>query len=513
MSGEHTCDQDANEVSLSSTISTTSLEPSLISKLSDDLLLAIFDAFISIEDKPSLLSAAVTLARVCDAWEELVTAYLRFWTRIVFREAFNELDPPLFELVLKHLVHALQLKGRQPLTIESEGLIHTVLEGRYSRARQSSGRCSFLWFKFPRLERLNLVVDVSYENSDEEDSDDDSDGVEILLPGSSPSLKHVAIGIRTSDVMPYDGLLTPYPSVYFPWSQLTHLEIDAPHGINIFHSDDPGCASWNLDDPLEDPRFTFPNLTTLHAIDDPDLIASFHAPKLTDLVLTTNGDGYRSSQHSTAHDNAVALIEASQCIVNESSKDLLFGAHNEPCAIRSVEFRILNVGAHIAHPSVCKLLNTTAKLEGLKFSCVHIHSLLPIDWKELGNLPVLRRIRSLTLRLTENILVERLLGVEPIELSEEDMVELFEHWKDERGIDFVKMVEEQLASLTTLRVHWDAPSVHRDWYHDILPRIDDLESVRENLRVETAMYEYQDTSEMDTWEKHELEAMEAGEKH
>ncbi|KAJ8089704.1 hypothetical protein PM082_014968 [Marasmius tenuissimus] len=419
----------------------STLGASPISSLPNELLYTIFQWFMLIENHPQLLSVALTLHRVCNQWNDLVMSDGSLWTRIIFQEDDKRIVDDSDSIIEVLIAVLLESRG-YPLTIEAEGPIHPVcLRLLFERVRWwrdvrlvfDEPRSLLLFFslKYPRLESLSVIVEIpegyGSESDDMSDLSDDEDDefnpndIDIYVE-SAPKLKRVAIGYR----MPKDERRADLVSLgvtsrlYFPWAQLTRLEIDAGSGVYPYHSEGPGHELWSS----EEDRLPFPNLTYLHVVDNPDLVKKIHAPRLSHVVLTMGHCGVGG------YYNVTSLIGSSEC------------------SVQKLEFRVPGVGPQLLHECVQEILASTPKLHELSFSVAHVYSLYQIDWKALGDLPALRNIQHFTLRITEYVSCDDVLPIQHVEMTEALGAQLYDTFRRTSGAAFVLMIQDQLPALT-----------------------------------------------------------------
>ncbi|KAK1220569.1 hypothetical protein PQX77_016665 [Marasmius sp. AFHP31] len=149
--------------------------------------------------------------------------------------------------------------------------------------------------------------DLSWESEDSYEYEP----FEITI-NSAPTLRQVLL--RTKLISEHPNSTPSYwednqiPLVSLPWSQLTHMVLDAAH-IELIRLCSPYTDG---NGPLE-----FPNLVFLHAVDSPSALEFIDAPNLEHLVLESGVGAFREPEsYDTGYASAQELVSSSKCRVN-----------------------------------------------------------------------------------------------------------------------------------------------------------------------------------------------------
>ncbi|KAL0063854.1 hypothetical protein AAF712_009205 [Marasmius tenuissimus] len=396
----------------------------------NEILIQVFEDLVETDSSPKMFTPALTLEHVCSTWRAVVSSSPSLWYKITvprYLDTDTDTDTRIQNVLEKTLARSVD----RSLVIIFDTTIPTWCLGtllqhsdRWKNATlalNSSSKmaaCLLDLACFPRLEILDISVEVTVDEEFEDESDwsgdyseeeiefsdldsssdagtqdsgidppsdtsSDTDSnsswesedsseyepLEIFI-NSAPTLRQVLI--RTKLISEYPDTTPLYledhqiPLVSLPWAQLTHMKLDAAH-IELIRSCPPYTGG---NGPLE-----FPNLVFLHAVDSPSALEVIYAPNLEHLVLESGVSAYREPE--------------SYEMGYFSAHDLAFSSD---CKIKLLELRCFDMDGdgrpasdsrpRLSHASMSYLLEEMQEVEELRISvgCIGNLGEFTKDW-------------------------------------------------------------------------------------------------------------------------------------
>ncbi|KAL0564985.1 hypothetical protein V5O48_017048 [Marasmius crinis-equi] len=387
------------------------------------------------------------LRAVCRSWKGIVDYTAALWAYIVIRDPnCNSALHCLREMAKRSgsnglLIHTLIITERFALELVEHRArwreIHFVIEEQLFCSHSPP---LFGHSVFPMLQVFTLISCPlrTYQSGKELKEphfiDATGDLAKTLDLSSCPSLTHTAIGVSLSVTL----------RLVLPNHQITHLELD-DNDLPLITFRPDSTVTWIWKEQI------LPNLSWLHVIGSgAGALDWLNAPNLRHLIV--------SQQMGVV--SVDMDIDSIGRMWNRSR-----------CQIQTLEFRVPCQGGWLAHDGVMQILRRMGpELRELRFSVAGMHSLLPLNWSNLGDL--LKKVRCLRIKVKAEVAADGLL---PDRYLPPDS--LHKNWSDRgKGIgrdDWSRFVAwnaqlldmaRSLPCLDALVLDWDT-SVYRDWYY------------------------------------------------
>ncbi|KAL0575120.1 hypothetical protein V5O48_006846 [Marasmius crinis-equi] len=462
-----------------------------IANLPTELICAIFELVVKLDNKPTMVSIGWTLAQVCVSWAKLLVgpSLSSVWSRLIIREdlirerALDADELRAIRQVLKAVVES-RPDGAEPGPEDNqlyEAFVAAMPKLQVSNDIQPSRHAVVELLSLTLMLSRNHPLSVSTERSsstpipytpwirhlsEHEHASDRWQHVQLLVdqypplifPNRDyPLLETLEIDVLFKSPIPACEWRPPHPTLqicsapclrrvtvrikgskavrarryikmWLPRSHITHLELDGKlFFLKVFAVRKDPQESLRTEP--EPALLSLPNLISLQINYEFIELAKLHTPQLRRLVVVESN--MSASTTSTSDDYYSALLTL---------------LANSRCTLESLEFRIMRPGfLGLSNPTLSRILENSGPRR-LSFCVVESRSLLSsINWEAMGSL---QDIESLELQTIDP-------EPEPEEEGDairEGSIRLEEKPDPEWALSFLRMVYERLTSLRTLRL-------------------------------------------------------------